>query len=41
MLVRNGIRRKEAAEDSGRVPNRVDTWLARFAQAAGKADSDH
>ncbi len=39
MLVRNGIRRKEAAEDAGRTASRLDTWLARFAQAAGKADS--
>ena len=39
MYVRNGIRRKEAAEDAGRTASRLDTWLARFAQAAGKADS--
>jgi putative aminophosphonate oxidoreductase len=39
MMVRNGIRRKEAAEDAGRTPSRIDTYLARFARAAGKADS--
>jgi putative aminophosphonate oxidoreductase len=38
LLVRNAIRRKEAAEDRGAPPRRVDTALARFAAAAGKAD---
>jgi putative aminophosphonate oxidoreductase len=38
MTVRNAIRRKEAAEDAGRIPRRLDTRLARFAAAAGKAD---
>jgi putative aminophosphonate oxidoreductase len=38
MTVRNAIRRKEAAEDAGRAPRWLDTRLARFAAAAGKAD---
>jgi glycine/D-amino acid oxidase-like deaminating enzyme len=38
MVVRNAIRRKEAAEDAGRAPRMLDTRLARFAAAAGKAD---
>lgn len=38
MMVRNAIRRKEAAEDAGRRPSRLDCRLARFAAAAGKAD---
>ncbi|WP_175857949.1 FAD-dependent oxidoreductase [Burkholderia anthina] len=37
-VVRNAIRRKERAEDESRQPARVDTWLAKFASAAGKAD---
>jgi glycine/D-amino acid oxidase-like deaminating enzyme len=36
--VRNPIRRKEAAEDRGVAPRKVDIALARFAAAAGKAD---
>ncbi|WEM43982.1 FAD-dependent oxidoreductase [Photobacterium sp. DA100] len=38
MMVRNAIRRKEAAEDAGRKPLWVDKQLAKFADAAGKAD---
>ncbi|WP_445401946.1 FAD-dependent oxidoreductase [Zobellella sp. An-6] len=38
MTVRNAIRRKEAAEDRGDEPWPWDKWLARFAEAAGKAD---
>ncbi|CAB3760389.1 hypothetical protein B7G54_34945 [Burkholderia puraquae] len=37
-VVRNAIRRKERAEDESRQPSVVDTWLAKFASAAGKAD---
>ncbi|PRE84548.1 FAD-dependent oxidoreductase [Burkholderia multivorans] len=37
-VVRNAIRRKERAEDENRRPAAVDTWLAKFASAAGKAD---
>lgn len=38
LLVRNAIRRKEAAEDRGRRPLLLDVGLSRFAAAAGKAD---
>ena len=38
LIVRNAVRRKEAAEDRGRRPLVWDTTLARFAAAAGKAD---
>lgn len=38
LVVRNAIRRKEAAEDRGLQPLRLDVGLARFAAAAGKAD---
>jgi putative aminophosphonate oxidoreductase len=38
LLVRNAIRRKEAAEDAGRRPRAWDVALARRAVAAGKAD---
>jgi putative aminophosphonate oxidoreductase len=38
IMVRNAIRRKEAAEDAGLAPRKLDQWLARFAAAAGKAD---
>ncbi len=38
LLVRNAIRRKEAAEDAGRPPRGWDVRLARLAAAAGKAD---
>jgi putative aminophosphonate oxidoreductase len=38
MLVRNAIRRMEAAEDAGRSPRPIDRRLARFAAAAGKVD---
>ncbi|WP_272898577.1 hypothetical protein [Photobacterium phosphoreum] len=38
MLVRNAIRRKEAAEDNEQQPLWVDKQLAKFANAAGKAD---
>ncbi|MBM7457193.1 putative aminophosphonate oxidoreductase [Oceanisphaera litoralis] len=38
MTVRNAIRRKENAEDRGETPFIWDRWLARFADAAGKAD---
>ena len=38
IVVRNAIRRKEAAEDSGRVASGIDRQLAKFAAAAGKAD---
>jgi putative aminophosphonate oxidoreductase len=37
-MVRNAIRRKEKAEDAERQPNKFDSYLARFAKAAGKAD---
>ncbi|OXH90871.1 FAD-dependent oxidoreductase, partial [Burkholderia multivorans] len=37
-VVRNAIRRKERAEDENRRPAAVDTWLTKFASAAGKAD---
>lgn len=38
LLVRNAIRRKESAEDRHAEPFVLDKFLARFAQAAGKAD---
>jgi hypothetical protein len=38
LLVRNAIRRKESAEDRHTEPFLLDKFLARFAQAAGKAD---
>jgi putative aminophosphonate oxidoreductase len=38
LVVRNAIRRKEAAEDAGRAPRRLDAALATLAAAAGKAD---
>jgi putative aminophosphonate oxidoreductase len=38
LIVRNAVRRKEAAEDRGRRPFPLDSRLARFAAAAGKAD---
>lgn len=38
IVVRNAIRRKEAAEDLGRKPWWLDRQLSRFADAAGKAD---
>ena len=38
MAIRNGIRRKEAAEDAGKKPSFIDNFLATFAKAAGKAD---
>lgn len=38
IVVRNAIRRKEAAEDAGRAPWWLDRQLSRFANAAGKAD---
>ena len=38
MMVRNAIRRKEAAEDAGKPPSKFDTFMARFAKGAGKAD---
>jgi len=37
IVVRNAIRRKEAAEDEGRAPWWLDRQLSRFANAAGKA----
>ncbi|WP_332776785.1 FAD-dependent oxidoreductase [Polaromonas sp.] len=38
LIVRNAVRRKEAAEDRGRRPFLPDVMLSRFAAAAGKAD---
>lgn len=38
LVVRNAVRRKEAAEDEERKPNIWDKWLAKLAGAAGKAD---
>lgn len=38
IVVRNAIRRKEAAEDRGQAPWWLDKQLSRFANAAGKAD---
>jgi putative aminophosphonate oxidoreductase len=38
LIVRDAVRRKEAAEDTGRRPLPIDVGLARFAAAAGKAD---
>jgi putative aminophosphonate oxidoreductase len=38
LVVRNAIRRKEAAEDRDRRPLPFDVGLSRFAAAAGKAD---
>ncbi len=38
MMIRNAIRRKEADEDLGKKPTAFDTFMARFAKAAGKAD---
>ncbi|MDV2857771.1 FAD-dependent oxidoreductase [Oceanimonas sp. CAM02] len=40
MTVRNAIRRKENAEDRSETPWPWDRWLARFADAAGKADKE-
>lgn len=39
IMVRNAIRRKEAAEDAGTHPKFYDKFLARFAQSAGKTDN--
>lgn len=39
-LVRNGIRRKERAEDEGVKPNQLDNFLARLSGAAAKADTN-
>jgi putative aminophosphonate oxidoreductase len=41
ILVRNAIRRQEAAEDQDRPVRSWDRWLARFAASAGKADKEH
>ncbi|MBC5768165.1 FAD-dependent oxidoreductase [Ramlibacter albus] len=38
IVVRDAIRRKESAEDNGQAPSFIDTRLAKFAAAAGKAD---
>jgi glycine/D-amino acid oxidase-like deaminating enzyme len=38
LVVRNAIRRKEAAEDRGQRPRRVDVALSKLAAAAGKSD---
>ncbi|MBS0508833.1 MAG: FAD-dependent oxidoreductase [Proteobacteria bacterium] len=38
IVVRNAIRRKEAAEDAGRAPWWLDRQLSRLANAAGKSD---
>jgi putative aminophosphonate oxidoreductase len=38
-MVRNGIRRLEAAEDAGRRPGAMDRYLATFAKGAGKSDN--
>lgn len=38
MMVRNAIRRKEKAEDNEQPPLWIDKQLAKFANAAGKAD---
>ena len=38
LLVRGAIRRKERAQDAGRMPAALDSALARLADAAGKAD---
>ncbi len=38
ILVRNAIRRKEAAEDAGKRPWKFDKLMAQFANAAGKTD---
>lgn len=38
LIVRNAVRRKEAAEDRGVRPLHIDQALSRFAAAAGKAD---
>ena len=38
MMVRNAVRRKENAEDSGKAPWWLDKQLAKLAGAAGKAD---
>ncbi|WP_318416353.1 FAD-dependent oxidoreductase [Photobacterium leiognathi] len=38
MMVRDAIRRKESAEDNDKAPFWLDKQLAKFANAAGKAD---
>jgi glycine/D-amino acid oxidase-like deaminating enzyme len=38
MMVRDAIRRKEAAEDARKQPLWVDNYLSQFAKSAGKAD---
>ena len=38
IMVRNAIRRKEAAEDAGNSPNFYDNFMSRFAKSAGKTD---
>ena len=38
MMVRDAVRRKENAEDSGNTPLWLDKQLAKLAGAAGKAD---
>ena len=37
-IVRNGIRRKERAEDKGHSVSRFDNWLAKFSGSAAKVD---
>ena len=37
-IVRNGIRRKESAEDKGHSVSRFDNWLAKFSGSAAKVD---
>ena len=38
LMVRNSIRRKEAAEDAGKKPSFYDSFLSQFAKSAGKTD---
>ncbi|MFA0441014.1 FAD-dependent oxidoreductase [Vibrio sp. 10N.286.49.C2] len=38
MMVRNAVRRKEAAEQQETTPLLIDRWLSKLAGAAGKAD---
>ena len=39
-VIRNGIRRKERAEDNNVAPAKLDNYLAKLSGAAAKADTN-
>ena len=39
-VIRNGIRRKERAEDNNLAPAKLDNYLAKLSGAAAKADTN-